>query len=215
MREPPSNRVVLLSPEEYLARERAGRIRHEYVGGQVYAMSPVSKRHSTIALNISRKLFDATSAKGCQLFVDVLTYVAHDRYYYPDVVITCDANDHDEDVVHSPCFVVEITSPSTRATDLREKAPAYRACSSIQGFAIVEQKRQRVIAYRRSSAGEWNGVELAGSGVVDVPCIDTPLSLDEIYEGLDLPRMTVREDEDEYTTEEYEREWTRLDALRL
>lgn len=35
------------------------------------------------------------------------------------------------------------------------------------------------------------------------------------YEGLELPRLQVREGEDEYTLEDYEREEARLGALGL
>jgi Uma2 family endonuclease len=41
-----------LSVEEYLAGERDGEVRHEYVSGQAYAMAGASARHNRIALNI-------------------------------------------------------------------------------------------------------------------------------------------------------------------
>ena len=206
MRESASGAPSVLTVEEYLARERTGRVKHEYVAGEVYAMSPVSLRHSAITINITVRLRDSARARSCELFIDVAVRVAADRYYYPDVVIMCGRPD-DEQVVRVPCFVVEVTSPSTRATDLREKAFAYRDAPSIQGYLIVEQKRKRVILYTRRSVTEWSKLELAGSGVIDVPCIDAQLSLDQIYEGIELPAISVREDEDEYTLEDYEREW--------
>jgi Uma2 family endonuclease len=139
--------------------------------------------------------------------------VSDQRYYYPDLVIACDPSDAHDRMVSIPCFVVEITSPTTRSTDLREKVPAYRDNRFLRGFLIVEQKRRRVFSYRRTEAGEWDGLELTGSGTLAVPCADATLSLDEIYEGLDLPRMTVREGEDEYTIEEYEEAWAHHDAF--
>lgn len=48
----------LMSVEEYLEFEKDSPVKHEYVGGHVYAMTEVSRRHSRISLNIARKLAD-------------------------------------------------------------------------------------------------------------------------------------------------------------
>jgi len=214
MRSSPSAAGKLFPVDEYLARERTSQIKHEYIAGEVYAMSPVSKRHSTIAINITHRLRDAALARSCEIFNDVVVRVADDRYYYPDIVLACAAGDDDEQVVHAPCFVVEVTSPSTRGTDLREKVVAYREVPTIQGYLIAEQKRRRVIMYTRRSAMEWNKADLSGAGIVDVPCIHVQLSLDEVYDHLELPPMNVGEENDEYTIEDYEREWVIVPASR-
>ncbi|MGH7636114.1 MAG: hypothetical protein ACREOK_00560 [Gemmatimonadaceae bacterium] len=84
---------------------------------------------------------------------------------------------------------------------------------SLQGYLVVEQKRRGVISYRRISADSWDKTESAGTGVVEIPCVDLTLSLDDLYEGLELPRLQVREGEDEYTLEDYENDHARLVAL--
>ena len=89
----------------------------------------------------------------CFILLATLAQAQTDRFYYPDVVLECASAD-DEWVVRSPCFVVEVTSPSTRATDLREKAVAYRSVPTVRGYLLVEQKRRRVILYSRGSSGE-------------------------------------------------------------
>ena len=42
----------LISPAEYLARELDSPIKHEYVGGVVYAMSGARTRHNRIATSV-------------------------------------------------------------------------------------------------------------------------------------------------------------------
>ena len=137
-----------LTVEQYLAREGTSKVGYEYVAGEIFAMSPVSPRHSTITFNIRHHLREATRSKGCRMFGDVLTKVAEDPFYYPDVVITC-APLGPSDIVVSPRFVVEVTSPSTRTTDLREKPLAYRSAPSMQGILIAEQNRRHVISHTR------------------------------------------------------------------
>ena len=208
MVKPASQASVTLTVEQYLARERHAPVGHEYVAGEIFAMSPISPRHSTITFNIMRHLYASARAKGCGIFGDVLTKVAEDRFYYPDVVLTC-APFGPNDLIQSPCFVVEVTSPSTRATDLREKPLAYRAVPSMQGLLVVEQNRRHVISYTRLR-GRWSRIELAGTGTLEVSSIDTRLSLDQIYETLDLP-MHLRE-EDQFTVAEYGQEWVLVPA---
>jgi len=45
-----------LSLDEYLAMEEASPVKHEFVAGEVYAMSGVTLRHNIITLNLVRRL---------------------------------------------------------------------------------------------------------------------------------------------------------------
>ena len=44
--------INLLTVEQYLELEQTNEIRHEYLGGQVFAMSGSSKKHNLITGNI-------------------------------------------------------------------------------------------------------------------------------------------------------------------
>ena len=45
-----------MTPEEYLAFERASQERHEYVDGEVLAKGGCSRKHSLAAQNVAREL---------------------------------------------------------------------------------------------------------------------------------------------------------------
>ena len=47
-----------LTVEEYLALEETATVKHEYVGGHIYAMVGTTKRHHRIVRNIARKLHE-------------------------------------------------------------------------------------------------------------------------------------------------------------
>jgi Uma2 family endonuclease len=62
-------------------------IKHEYIDGQVYAMSGGSLAHGRIGLNVCTALENALLAKGKPCFVynsDVATRLSSRRYTYPD-----------------------------------------------------------------------------------------------------------------------------------
>jgi Uma2 family endonuclease len=193
--------------EEYLAFEEKSAIKHEYIAGEVFAMSGVTTRHNLLTLNLSRLLHGAARRRGCRVFaVDVKLRAAADRIYYPDLMVACGQAGEVERIVDQPVVVVEVTSPSTRATDRREKLDAYQRMPSLRTYLIVEQRRRQVILYTRSHASEWRRDEFPGSGDVPVPALDVTLTLDEIYEDVPLPPLAVGEEEDAEAYEEHDTE---------
>jgi Uma2 family endonuclease len=175
----------LLSVDEYLALERESSVRHEYVGGEIYAHAGASERHNIIALNVAASLRVAARGTPCHVFMsDMNLRVAEDVLYYPDVMVVCDETDADPYVKHRPCVVVEVLSPSTEKIDLREKLLAYRRLDSLRAYIMVHQDRRRVLSHLRDENGAWWPRDVAGDGNVSFPCPESVLTLDDIYEGV-------------------------------
>jgi len=181
----------LLSVGEYLALEEATHLKHEYVRGGVYPMAAVTARHNRIAINIVRTLSSAAERGPCQIFMsEMMLAAADDVFYYPDVMAVCGAVDLGATVVRDPCLVVEVTSPSTARYDKTEKLETYRGIASLKAYVIVEQAWRRVDRLWRDASGEWQHAIIA-DGAVPIPCPETQLTLDKIYEG--LAPLTVKE----------------------
>ncbi len=194
--------VRRMSLDEYLAFEEKSPIKHEYVGGEVYAMSGTTFRHGRIALNIARHLHSAARSHGCGIVLsDVKVRAASDRVYYPDVLIACGRAAQVDLIVEAPSLIVEVTSPTTRATARREKLDAYLKIPSLRMYLIVDQRRRYVHAYYRDAKGEWQREEIQGEGAVAIAFLDTQLTLDQIYEDVTLPPLTVKEEEAWYGAE--------------
>ena len=164
--------------------EETAAVRHEYVGGMIYAMVAATKRHNRIAGNIYAYLLAASRGGACRAYMETVKLrVADDVFYYPGVMVAC-AED-DPLVEHSPCLIVEVASPSTQSIDRREKMLAYRKIPALQAYLIVAQDGRRVERHWRDESGEWRQGEAVGEvGFVPVPCPETKLPLTEIYEGL-------------------------------
>ncbi|MBA2276924.1 MAG: Uma2 family endonuclease [Chloroflexia bacterium] len=175
-----------MSIEEYLAFERASLIKHEYVGGHLYAMVGVSP-HSRIAGNIFVSLREAARSSSCRVHQsDMQVPVPDGPYYYPDVVVSRIDEPEDPYLEDEPCLIVEVLSPHTALTDRREKLIAYRKLPSLQTYLIVEQEGMLVERRFRDQDGRWHS-EFINDGGVLVPCPPgTQFSLAEIYEGLQV-----------------------------
>jgi Uma2 family endonuclease len=188
----------LKSLDEYLAFEERSPFKHEYVGGEVYALSGVTTRHNLITLNIVACLRAAARTRRCKVFATAVKLRSADRVYYPDVMVACGKAANVDLIVEAPTVVVEVTSPGTRATDRREKLDTYRRIPALSVYLIVEQRRRHVLAYIRDAKGEWTREELNGEGEVVLPALSTRITLDEIYEGVALPPLAVGEEETDW-----------------
>ena len=206
MRETPRPRGRV-SLEEYLAFEERSPLRHEYVAGEVYAMSGGTTRHSLITLNLARHLYAPARRRGCRVFSEIVKVKAADRIYYPDLIVACGAAAEVEQIVAEPSLIAEVTSRSTRAIDRREKLDAYQRIPSLRAYLIVDQRRKHVLAYTRDDAGEWQREEYVGVGEIPIPFLSLRLAVEEIYDDVPLPPLSVKEGEEEWDAEEWEEAW--------
>lgn len=109
-----------LTPEEYLQLEETSPIKHEYINGYAYAMAGATDAHVTVAGNLFALLRNHVRGSGCRVYIaDMKARIESlNRYYYPDVMVTCDQRDQ-ETPNHKrfPCLIVEVLSNSTEAFD--------------------------------------------------------------------------------------------------
>lgn len=184
---PPTKPLTL---EAYLEFEAASPRRHEYVAGEVYAMTGASRRHNHIVRNILVRIHAAAAGGQCQVYFEAVKLRVGEDIYYPDVMVTCSATDTDDLIVREPCLLIEVTSPETARSDRTDKLFAYRAIPSLEAYLIVEQGWRRVERHYRDANGTWQRDSIP-EGSVPVPCPEMELTLDEIHGG--LAPLTVRE----------------------
>lgn len=178
----------LLSVEDYLEMEQSSQRRHEYVAGTIYAHAGGTARHNAIATNILALLWNAARGAPCRVYgSDMMLRAADDAFYYPDVMVVCGEDEAGGEALYqdAPCLVVEVTLPTTRAIDRREKLLAYRKLPSLKAYLVVDQEEMRVERHWRDEAGQWWQAEAVGQeSIVPVPCPETELTLPQIYEGV-------------------------------
>lgn len=181
--------------EEYLASEELSEIKHEYLGGVVYAMSGASEPHLLVGFNLYGMLYNRLLGKRCQGFGSDMKVLLHPQpsgrayCYYPDAMIACDPTDRGHGWRERPAVLFEITSESTRQIDEREKRSAYLQLSSLEAYVRIEQDRPEVILEHRTLEG-WKLERLSGLGaIVRLPSVEVELPLVELYRGVTFPRI--------------------------
>jgi Uma2 family endonuclease len=181
-----------LSPEvvavdDYLAGEESSEVKHEYIGGVVYAMAGATIEHNHIAQNVAFAARSHLKGKACRVYIsDVkvrLETLTDDVFYYPDVMVGCDPRDTDRHFLRHPKLIVEVSSPSTERLDRREKRLAYQSIQTLEEYLIVSQDRLEATLFRH--ANNWTPeIFNRPDQSLTLPSIGLVLALSSIYEGV-------------------------------
>jgi Uma2 family endonuclease len=114
--------------------------------------------HVTLALNLWAMLRSHLRNRGCRAYaLDMKARIeVLNRYYYPDVMVTCDDRDLTSNTFkRHPCLIVEVLSDSTEAFDRGDKFTDYRHLESLQEYVLISQTRPQVEVFRRNAEGLW------------------------------------------------------------
>jgi Uma2 family endonuclease len=181
-----------LTPEDYLARERAAETKSEYFDGEVFAMAGASRAHNLIVFNVASRLGPQLRGGRCEAYVgDMRVKVsATGLYTYPDVVVVCgnpQLEDDHLDTLLNPSLIIEVLSPSTESYDRGQKFAHYRRLESLQEYVLIAQDRVHVERFVRQPDGQWLFLAATDPArAVPLSSIDGQLALSEVYERVEF-----------------------------
>jgi len=177
----------LISVDDYLSGEQLSECRHEYVNGHVYAMVGASDCHGLIAGSIFSALRSHLRGGPCQVFIaDMKVRIesaTDDRFYYPDVLVSCAAADRERYFRRAPCLIVEVLSEATERLDRGEKFQAFTQLESLQEYLLVSQERELVELYRREA--DWQPQRYGPDDTLLLDSVGLELPVTQVYEDLD------------------------------
>jgi Uma2 family endonuclease len=180
----------LVSVQDYLSGEMISPIRHEYLGGVVYAMAGARNVHNIIKNNTLATLHFRLRGRRCRPFdsdTKVRIELPHQiRFYYPDVSAVCEQNPQQDSFQDKPAAIFEVISRSTRRIDEGEKKDAYLTIPSLRVYALVEQESPAIIVFRRTATGFVREVYEGLAGVLPLSEIETELPLADVYDGVEF-----------------------------
>jgi Uma2 family endonuclease len=175
----------LLTVEEYLKGEELSDIRHEYIGGRVYAMPGVTIAHNTISVNLVAALKAHLRGGPCRVFVEGvkahLRSIGLEIFYYPDVMVACDPRDSHHLFREYPKLIFEILSESTEKSNRFEKFHNYIQIETLEEYVLVAQDKFEVTVYRR--ANNWKAeIFTAPQQEITFSSVGLRMRVSEIYE---------------------------------
>jgi Uncharacterized protein conserved in cyanobacteria len=138
-----------ISEDEYLQGELVADIKHEFIDGEVYAMTGASESHNLLAINMLSELRNKLKNSPCRVFIsDMKLKVAND-FFYPDVMVVCQHNNESEYYQQSPVIIVEVLSASTRKFDKTAKRLKYQNIPTLEEYVLIEQRIAEIEVFRK------------------------------------------------------------------
>ena len=172
----------------YLAWEREQTERHEYLHGEVFAMSGGSPRHAALIAAVTVELGNAHRGKPCRVLATDQRIAARDgeHYVYADASVVCGKMllaAGTNDVLANPTIVVEVLSKSTEGYDRGAKWDGYQHIASVTDYVLVSQRAIVVEHFQRQAAGDWRYHRVEAGGRVELSS-GAALAVDDIYQGV-------------------------------
>ncbi|MBI5444327.1 MAG: Uma2 family endonuclease [Deltaproteobacteria bacterium] len=184
---------TLVSPmtaAEYLEWEKQSAVKHEYVAGEVFAMSGASDAHVTLSLKLASMLLGHLAGGPCRTYMaDMKVKLSPiQAFYYPDVFVTCDERDLSNDYFKEfPRLIVEVLSPSTAAFDRGLKFEHYASLPDLQEYVLMDSERRTIDCFRRKDGGEWVLHRYRPGEEARFESLGFAFSIDSLYENVRLP----------------------------
>lgn len=176
----PSPIIPLLSVEDYLALEETSGIRHELIGGYLYAMAGGTLIHNLIVQGLRDVLVRQLRPHGCRVFTENVKLRLADDFFYPDVMVSCNRNAETRLYATEPVLLAEVLSEGNIAHDRVTKFNAYRRLSSLQAYLILSQEDLRIEVWNVDDKGERLRVYNTGE-VIRLTGLKIDIPVDEVY----------------------------------
>lgn len=149
-----------MSTADYLDWEVQQAEKHDFFHGEVFAMTGGTLRHNRATLRSMIAFENHLQGKPCKVFSgDVKVAVnTNEHWFYPDVVVTCSAEDLKDLGAQSltePTLILEVLSPSTAAYDRGQKFISLQKLTSLQEFALLDTEAPRLEVFRRNAAARF------------------------------------------------------------
>lgn len=180
------HRQTMTVEEYFLLEKNDPDTCYEYFDGYIYAMSGDSFNHDTIKSNVQRILWGLLRGGKCRVYSsDMRVFISKERYFHPDVTVTCDPRDRGtRDLLQSPRLVVEVLSPSTELKDRTWKLQNYTAHPTIEEYLLVSARSMQMELYRKEQ-NKWVYYAFGAKDEIDLVCLGIHFLVAEAYEGID------------------------------
>ncbi|MFN4253839.1 MAG: Uma2 family endonuclease [Saprospiraceae bacterium] len=186
--------------QEYLDREDAAAVRHEFNNGTITEMAGGTVPHNLIKgrfyARLDQKIEQLGSAHAVLNSDTKIRIEAENRFVYPDAAVSDGAVEYYEtpdgilrrDTIINPLLVIEVLSDGTREHDKTTKFDAYCTIPGFREYILIEPESVWVKAFYLHDPEKmlWRIQTLTDrNATLHLYSLDIDLSLDEIYRVLD------------------------------
>lgn len=179
---------IRMTAEQFIAWERKQPDKHEFHGGQVFAMAGGSPRHNKIAAMIVSTLTAVFRERPCDALGSDQMVRVGSSFVYPDVSVVCGEAQYERVdqglLLLNPSAIFEVLSGSTEGYDRGQKSKLYRGRPSLRDYVLVSQ-REACIEHHQLRDGVWVLVTDDARPGSSISLADgAQLHVDAVYQGV-------------------------------
>lgn len=176
-----------LSLPDFVAWENAQPTRNEFYRGEVFAMVGPRRVHGEVVVNVLTALKHHLKGTPCRVYSESMKLqVADDALFYPDVFVTCDAQDLRTDrIFRAPTLVLEVLSPTTAGFDRGLKFATYRRIPSLQEYLLIDPVERSVELFRRNAQGLFELHDRTATPSLVLASVGLEMSIADVFEGVE------------------------------
>lgn len=179
-----------MTPDEYLEWEARQEIKHEYINGEVYAMTGGTISHNAIAVNLIAALRPHVRGSSCRVLGSDAKVGITEKgsFFYPDVLVTCNPQDRQAiQVIQFPKLIVEVLSPGTEAYDRGAKFAQYRRLESLEEYVLINSESIGVEIFRLNERRKWELTSYTNGDEIELVSIEFKFPIELLYEDVEFP----------------------------
>jgi Uma2 family endonuclease len=177
-----------LSQSEYLEWEAIQEYKSEFYAGEVFAQAGASSSHGTLTLNLGSILNIHLKGKPCRSYIaDMKLRVSEvDAFFYPDVMVTCDARDRETDMYKQyPVMIAEVLSESTAEYDRSFKFACYQKILTLRDYLLISQDVYSIEHYHFNDSEEWIRNDYTRDDIFHLACINLDVAVSDVYSDVE------------------------------
>jgi Uma2 family endonuclease len=185
----PNYKFNYFSESEYLEFEENSSTKHEYFEGDVFAMAGASLNHQILISRMVQKFSNHLENTPCITLSSDMKVRADNgnKFFYPDVVVTCEKENDASHFINSPRLIVEVLSKSTREFDKDLKRLCYQTIPTLEEYVLIEQDRVEVQVFRKNQ--NWKSTFYFLGDDITFESIGLTLPVLELYQRVENEEM--------------------------
>ena len=178
---------------DYLALEASSNVKHEFLGGQIYAMAGGTPEHAALAAAVVGILFAQLRAGRCRVHDSDLRVrvLATGLATYPDATVVCgplERDPEDHNAVTNPVLIVEVLSRGTEEYDRGDKFEHYKRIPSLRQYVLVSHSEQEIEVWTRNGADTWTQAIARAGHTAELASVGARIEVRELYTAATHPQ---------------------------
>jgi Uma2 family endonuclease len=174
---------------EYLGFEASSNVKHEFLGGQIYAMAAGTPEHAALAAVVITLLGPQLRGGKCRPYnSDLRVRTLTGLTTYPDVTVVCgpcEIDSMDPLAITNPTLIVEVLSRSTEEYDSGDKFEHYKTFPSLREYVLVSH-RERSVEVRSHGEDGWRTIVIREDAIAELS-VGARLDVRELYDAAEEP----------------------------